>query len=171
MHKSHLPALFLISSLFCAPASSADVYKCKSKDGATTFSDTPCSDRAEAVKLRNSGPTTSNREPVVWCADGPAPTDLVQACVDQWRPRLRDPRAAYADSGQLVHELKSGAQQVFVDGHAKNGFGGMNSMLMQCGVKDGVLDAAATKIWFDLDDIKGNTPRDKFPPPLVKSCP
>ena len=157
----------LIASFACS-ASAANAYKCVKPDGSTIFSDSPCGANAKSVAIAPSRKAPPSE--TIWCREGAAPTELVERCVDAWRPTLRDPRSAYADTGTLVHPKDSPAsRQVFVDGHAKNGFGGMNALPMRCAVEANGehVDAEGTRFWLGL--ASGVDPA-KLPAPRIEDC-
>lgn len=77
--------------------------------------------------------------------------EAVHACLDLWRPSLRDPHAAYADGGVLVHNEKTNERAIFVDAYARNGFGGFNPMRMSCGLDEhGDVSSTASEGWMKL---------------------
>lgn len=139
--------LAVIAALICSSAHAGTVYKCKGTDGGVVFSDTPCGTDAKAVATFGQKKVPD----AFWCAQGSAPQSLVDQCLDAWRPGLRDPRAAYADGGVLVTHGRTGKRSIFVDGHARNGFGGFNGMLMECDISgDGAIDQVGTGEWVNL---------------------
>lgn len=144
-----IAAVVLIAVLAPGP-----VYKCKDSAGAISFSDRPCTSGAELVKttqLPSDRRTAAVAEDPKWCDEGPAPDALVAACLDAWRPSLRDPRGAYAEGGRLTRNKKNGDLDVFVNGYAKNGFGGTNAIEMQCKrTAENEIDAAGTESWVRL---------------------
>lgn len=131
----------------------ANVYKCKDDKGGIVFTDKKCEYDAAPQRIWDSqlGPPSVSYADPVWCDDGAAEHAAIQSCLELWRPSLRDPRSAYAESGSYVHNQNTGERAVFVNGHAKNGFGGFNSLRMTCGVDDeGAVSASASAEWLKL---------------------
>ncbi len=139
--------LFFVAAFISSSAQGGTVYKCKGPDGGVVFSDTQCGTDATAV-------ATFGQKKVpdpFWCSQGSAPQSLVDQCLDAWRPGLRDPRAGYADGGLLVTHGRTGKRSIFVDGHARNGFGGFNGILMECDLSgDDAIDQVGTAEWVKL---------------------
>ncbi|MDC8011687.1 DUF4124 domain-containing protein [Tahibacter soli] len=149
----NLALVFVLSVIAQGPA-----YKCKDAAGAISFSDRPCPSGADLVKKtalpsdggRGSASSVTGDDPR-WCDEGVAPADLVNACLDAWRPSLRDPRGAYAEGGRLTRNQKNGDLDVFVNGYAKNGFGGTNALEMQCKrTPENALETSGTESWIKL---------------------
>lgn len=155
------------SATLAPPAALAgDVYKCVGADGKVAYKDTPCATDAKQ-KVMSVGSSHHDVE-TYWCNDGVAPSELVSECLESWRPVLRDPRGAYAEGGMLVHDKAAGTKMVFVDGYAKNGFGGINSFPMKCGIDGEHIDSKNTTFWQDNARI---VEPSKMPPPRIEQCP
>lgn len=132
---------------FAAPAQ--QIYKC-----GHTYSDRPCGNQAKVVQPIKRGPPR-HKTPTPICIDGPASKAVVAACLDQWRPILRDPKGAYATGGILGHYHKAGGEHVVVlDAYFRNGMGGYNGEQAICTVVNGRVDAtgtqAHTSLWHAL---------------------
>jgi uncharacterized protein DUF4124 len=147
-----LAILATIAVSLARECSAGTIYKCKGADGKTTFSDIPCAKDAEPVKIWDSqmgGSATASG--AYFCNVGAAPPELVQACLEVWKPTLRDPHSGYADSGVIVVSSRTKARSVFIDGHARNGFGGINALPMECGLTaDNAIDPKSTADWVKL---------------------
>ncbi|MFT3800804.1 MAG: hypothetical protein QM766_06235 [Burkholderiaceae bacterium] len=81
-----------------------------------------------------------------------ASDELVGACIDQWRPILKDPQSAYP-VGSRIDEVTNLEKrdtppwkEIVVDGRAKNSFGGYIPATFGCGLSaDGQIDAIVTE--------------------------
>lgn len=86
-------------------------------------------------------------------ADPPS-QQLVDECLDYFRPMLRDPRGAYADKAQL-QTVKNRERpdfpewrEVVLDGRATNGFGGYVAQKFNCILNSaGSVDQEASKVY------------------------
>jgi len=148
-------ALTGIALLALAPMASAAMFKCKDAAGAITFSDRPCGGTQEVVAVPGAHATMkAHDDPPQWCNLGPAPQALVDACLDEWRKRMRDPRSAVAAGGTLTRNTKSHQLDVFVKVNAKDAAGAASSVEIQCGRTEGnTIALIPTQQWFAQADV------------------
>lgn len=134
-----LCAFSIVLALWISPVHSQQIYKC-----GHTYSDRPCSPTAKVLQSvkRSSAP----KRALAICTDGPASKATIDDCLDQWRPILRDPKAAYATAGILGHYDKPGGEHVVVlDAYFRNGMGGYNGEQAICTMVNGHVDTAGTQ--------------------------
>lgn len=120
------------------------IYKCR-EDGETIYSATPCRDAQQAAVGRLDGRPeirSARRPPAAGKArtvltDAPS-ADTQAACLEAYRPLLRDPHSAYAVGGRLeqVRDPQrpevSEWREIVVDGRATNSFGGFVPQSFVC---------------------------------------
>lgn len=144
--------------LACNPAFGG-VYKCTA-DGKVFYSDMPCADPKEretgrldkAPKREEPVDLEQLRAEIATLPSGEhgkgrtrktiergVEGEVVEKCLDKWRPTLRDPQSAMSVSAR-IDELqnlerpdKAPWREVVIDGRAKNGFGGYGTMIFVCG--------------------------------------
>ena len=149
MDRSHLTRALIAACVasIIAPAFAANAYKCTAEDGSIIFSDTPCSADAKPV---SSWDNQTKVDPF-WCDKGIADQTIVDHCLDTWRPAFRDPRAAYAEGGRLVAHGVSGKRSIFINAYLRNGFGGINSEMLECDLTTSdEIEATGTADWMRL---------------------
>lgn len=145
----------------CLPALvHAQVFKC-SANGATVYQARPCEAtgaRGQELRIQVAPgapaapapekPTPRPApEPVAAPVPPPPPApsrswaELAgDACMEWYRPMLRDPRSAYYRNPSIEKDV------VTLDIYATNGFGGYVSKAAACEIKNGAVDEGWTKI-------------------------
>lgn len=154
----------LLCLLIAAPVSAA-VYRCKTANGEVRFSDAPCAASEDEKVIQKPPAQASRTASVPKTSSGylrtklpQEPTkDLVDACLNVFRPQLRDPRGAYADGGELQNVAlpeKPGLapwREVVVYGRATNGFGGYIGKRFHCMLGDDLtIDYKRTEMYQSL---------------------
>lgn len=140
------------------------INKCTSADGKVSFQDAPCAAGTSAARIvvkPAAGPAGS--QPAQAKASAPeranpaSPTQteqpvqnqppqkselerLADACLEWYKPMLRDPRGAYHRDAQL------GSSVLQMTIYATNGFGGYTSKSAACEIKRGQVDDGWTRI-------------------------
>ncbi|MEW6490732.1 MAG: DUF4124 domain-containing protein [Thermodesulfobacteriota bacterium] len=113
----------------------AQIYRCE-KNGTVMFSDVPCGDDGKTV-LEPSKPrsTTKNaRRRLPFEPD----KEVVDACLDAWKPHLNDPRDAFVAEAILYEadgsKYANGKprHEVFLNARAKNKLGAFVPVRMLC---------------------------------------
>lgn len=154
-------------ALLCATAAqqAAAVNKCTAADGQVVYQDAPCSAAyadARRLKIEPAPPVPSvppqarpaglPAAPVIAAVAPPAPAPQAaepparslldaeaDACLDWYRPMLRDPRSAYWRDAYYVQ----GTLNITVV--ATNGYGGFVNTPAACDFRQGAIDAGWTK--------------------------
>lgn len=155
------PMVLALGALLALPAS-AQVFKC-AVNGSTVYQARPCGatgGTGQEVKLYVSpgaapvapastppaekpAPARPAPEPVPMPPPPPQKSGLeleADACLEWYRPMLRDPRSAY------YRNPTREANVVTVTIYATNGFGGYVTKLAACEIKSGQIDEGWTKM-------------------------
>ena len=147
--------VFLVGSA-CAQT----VYRCTDKDGKTVFQQARCEDKGlkgveltlragntvAALPPAPSAPSPAKQEPpppqpVVQSAPVMPRNPMADACLNWYRPLLRDPMGAY------YTEVKIDERKLTMTIHATNGYGGYTTKDAACDFDlSGNLDSGWTKI-------------------------
>lgn len=129
--------------LLCVAAPcSAGIYRCDDPVTAERiFQDAPCPDgkierkydddpRVESPKKRYGDRLDQ------WVVAGVPSSESMAACVEEWRPLLKDPDSASISPGKFPGVIVEGAKDrhVIVEGRAKNGFGGLGVQYFVCSI-------------------------------------
>ncbi len=150
----------LWAALLLATSPAWAINKCTGTDGKVAYQDAPCTGKGEKIEARPSSGLVLSKEapvklpvaaevpapsapPTLAVQQNPAKSPLVQeadACLDWYRPKLRDPAGAY------YSEPAKDGRVVFVTVHATNGYGGYVTKDAACEFYNGRLDGDWTKI-------------------------
>ncbi|NDP58023.1 MAG: DUF4124 domain-containing protein [Oxalobacteraceae bacterium] len=131
--------LLLICGLWMVSASAvAQVYKCKDANGKTTYSSQKCDGGTRVFgtgqEVGESYFPTVKREML---EETPS-NSLANACIDQYRTYLKDPKSAYIQSASfeqitpLGNDSRKPFVEIVVDARAKNSFGAFIPEKFQC---------------------------------------
>ena len=150
------PAVVVLATLLTVPAWA--IHKCTGPDGKLTFQDAPCAGQGEKIEVRPASgparmaapaatpktPASSGHLPAPATAPltaqpAPAATQSplareAEACLDWYKPKLRDPKGAY-----LTEPAKEG-RVLSITIHATNGYGGYVTRRGSCEFHNGKLD-------------------------------
>lgn len=142
--------------LLVSPMANAAIYKCTA-GGKTNFQDRPCesSNDQKIIEKPAEKRTAASQggHKRVLLTETPDKT-LIDACLDIFRPKLRDPRGAYADGGVFQQVSLEGDaskppwREVVVSGRATNGYGGYVAKNFHCIVdSENKIDAKGTEMY------------------------
>ncbi|XZG69263.1 DUF4124 domain-containing protein [Chitinibacteraceae bacterium HSL-7] len=148
LHACRIGALFAV--LLTSPAHA--IYKCKSAEGATTYSDIPC-DPSKSVErgvdMRGAGKSATSTLDI--SSDYNA--RLVKSCVDAHSHTLKDPTSVRIDRAKLTSGKNgTGILEVYI--HANNSYGKQVNGEVHCGVRNAnsgpVIDPKLTDAFITL---------------------
>lgn len=163
---AHAAVGLVLGAAVAAPALA--VNRCTLEDGRVVYQDAACPAAASASRVRLYAPPpdpvgkqratadvaaaaemAKAREPVLApaVAAGPAPQQpkspiaaLADACLNFYRPRLRDPAGAYWSEAS-----RDALDVLWMTLHATNGYGGYVAKTVGCEVRNGRLDLDRTR--------------------------
>lgn len=153
--------LFLCFSSFVA---NADMFKCKDASGKIGYQDYPCTTTTISYKKNVPSQTISYKKNVPTQAkiltdelkrrssEEPITKETQDACLDEFRPMLKDPRSAYVQEAFKSYvtnsKMKNERAEVVLDARAKNSFGGFIPQAFVCGINDdGSIDKKGTETY------------------------
>lgn len=96
----------------------------------------------EMLGLKNADPVRTVSAPTT--ADGNASDSLVDACVNKYRPWLKDPRSLYVVSSNITNG------KLVIDGRAKNSFGGYVPGTYTCALSGDAIDDSGTEVYLAM---------------------
>jgi len=133
------------------------VYKCTDANGAVEYRQSPCSGKKSDI-LEVDGQSPSEKANIakrIWKIAGQGNMAAANACLDAWRPNLKDP-----DSGRIVDAgiiVASPDRKVIIsEGRARNGFGGLGVQYFLCDLDQSgsVIGDPHRDLWSKADEIE-----------------
>jgi len=135
------------------------IYKCTNADGGVEYRQSPCTGKkSDVLEVDGQSPRDkADSAKRVWTVSGQGTIVIADACLEAWRPRLKDP-----DSGRIVDAgiiVASPNRKVIVaEGRARNGFGGMGVQYFLCDLDkaDAIIGNGDPHhdLWSKADDIE-----------------
>lgn len=150
--------------LLVANAANAAIYRCDDPVTAErVFQDTPCPEGKIERKFDEDPRVDSPRKKYgaaldQWVVAGVPERSSMDACVEEWRPLLKDPGSASITPGKFPGVIVEGAKDrhIIVEGRAKNGFGALGAQYFVCSINlDGtVVEGSGSRLTSRAEGIE-----------------